>query len=105
MFSGGGSGSSSVSGIIWHRRLGHPASRVTSHVLDTTGSVITLPRPITQDPQATMAPPPSAAVTDTLADVGTTYATADTRVAANYYDVLSDVTSIPLLLRVPFILW
>lgn len=44
----------------------------------TTGSFITLPLPITQDPQATMAPPPPAAVTDTLADVGTTYATADT---------------------------
>lgn len=64
---------------------------------NTTGSVITLPLPITQDPQATMAPPPPAAVTDTSADVGTTYATADTTVDANSSEVLSDVPSIPLL--------
>lgn len=50
---------------------------------NTTGYVITLPLPITQDPQAAMAPPPPAAVTDTLADVGTIYATADTKVDAN----------------------
>lgn len=29
LFSGGGSGSFSVSRIIWRRRLGHPASRIT----------------------------------------------------------------------------
>ena len=53
--------------------------------------------PINQDPQATMSPPPPAAVTDTSADVGTTYATADTTVDANSSEVLSDVPSIPLL--------
>ena len=41
-----------------------------------------------------MAPPLPAAVTDTLADVGTTYATADTTVDANSSEVLSDVPSI-----------
>lgn len=64
---------------------------------NTTGSVITLPLPITQDPQAAKAPPTPAAVTDTLTDVGTTYATADTTVDANSSEVLSDVPSIPFL--------
>ncbi|KAK7231241.1 hypothetical protein RIF29_45437 [Crotalaria pallida] len=56
-----------------------------------------IPLPITQDPQATMAPPPPARVRDRSADLGTTYARADTRVYANSSEVLSDVPSIPLL--------
>ena len=44
-----------------------------------------------------MAPPPPARVRDRSADLGTTYARADTRVYANSSEVLSDVPSIPLL--------
>lgn len=44
-----------------------------------------------------MAPPPPARVRDRSADLGTTYARADTRVYANSSEVLSDVQSIPLL--------
>jgi hypothetical protein len=46
-----------------------------------------------------MAPPPPAAATDTSAAVGTTYATADTTVDANYSEVLSDVPSFLSLWR------
>lgn len=44
-----------------------------------------------------MAPPPPARVRDRSADLGTTYARADTRVYANSSEVPSDVPSIPLL--------